>query len=77
MVGAAGGFMDHKGCCRRAVFCSRWRLVVDEARRRKLRADGVELDIDTLQALHRTIVGVSEELLQRCNNTATAKLISA
>lgn len=52
-----------------------WRLVVDEHTGETRVADGVELDIDTLRALHRTIVGVSEDFAALRNNTATAKLI--
>ncbi|ETW23550.1 leucyl-tRNA synthetase [Mycobacterium gastri 'Wayne'] len=52
-----------------------WRLVVREDTGEMRVVDGVELDTDTLRALHRTIAGVSEDYAALRNNTAAAKLI--
>ncbi len=49
--------------------------VVDEHTGKTRVADGVELDIDTLRALHHCIVGVSEDFAALRNNTATAGVI--
>jgi leucyl-tRNA synthetase len=53
-----------------------WRLVVDEQTGQTRVDEGAqELDTSTLRALHRTIVGVSEDYAALRNNTAAAKLI--
>jgi leucyl-tRNA synthetase len=51
-----------------------WRLMVDEHTGDSQVVD-TELDSGTLQTLHRTIAGVSEDFAALRNNTATAKLI--
>jgi leucyl-tRNA synthetase len=52
-----------------------WRLLVDEHSGEIRVVDDLELDMDTLRLLHRTIAGVSEDYAALRNNTAVAKLI--
>ncbi len=51
-----------------------WRLMVDEHTGENRVVDS-ELDLDTLQTLHGTIAGVTEDYAALRNNTAAAKLI--
>ncbi|HZU46386.1 MAG TPA: leucine--tRNA ligase [Mycobacterium sp.] len=52
-----------------------WRLVIDEHTGETRVAGHAALDKTTLQLLHRTIAGVSEDYAGLRNNTAVAKLI--